>query len=152
MNVGVIVVNSGSSSIKYEAFELDGLRPAAKGLLERVGAPDSRLRHRWLTPSGTWEEIDETRPVADHRAGFSFILEVSGRSRAESAPLEIYGVGHRVVHGGEKFCEPSVIDDSVLNAIQDLVPLAPLHNPANIAGIKVMRDVLPGVPQVAVFD
>jgi len=148
----IIVVNSGSSSIKYETFELSGLVVAATGLLERIGAQDSRLNHRWLTPSGTWEEIVETRHIADHREGFSFILDVSSRARSGGAVPEIFAVGHRVVHGGEKFSEPVVIDDAVLSAIEELIPLAPLHNPANVTGIKVMRDLLPHVPQVAVFD
>jgi acetate kinase len=148
----VIVVNSGSSSIKYETFNLAGLSAVSKGLLERIGAQDSRLKHRWLTPDGRWEESGETRPVADHREGFSFILEVSSRARAGSAVPEIFAVGHRVVHGGEKFREPAIIDDATLGAIEKLVPLAPLHNPANVTGIKVMRELLPHVPQVAVFD
>lgn len=148
----VIVVNSGSSSIKYEGFELEGLTASAKGLLERIGTTDSRLKHRWLTPSGRWEEIVETRHVADHREGFSFILEVSDRARSGGAVPEIYAVGHRVVHGGEKFSQPAIIDDAALGTIEELIPLAPLHNPANVTGIKVMRELLPGVPQVAVFD
>ena len=148
----VIVVNSGSSSIKYEVFELGGLAAAAKGLLERIGAPDSKLKHKWLTPSGTWEEIVEARHVAGHREGFSFILEVSSRARSGSVVPEIFAVGHRVVHGGEKFSEPAIIDDAVLRAIEDLIPLAPLHNPANVTGISVLRELLPDVPQVAVFD
>lgn len=148
----VIVVNSGSSSIKYEAYDLKNLSSAAKGLLERIGTPASRLKHRWLTHSGSWEEIVETRRVADHREGFALILEVSGRARSGSEPPEIFGVGHRVVHGGEKFQEPAIIDDAVLEAIEQLVPLAPLHNPANVTGIRVMRDLLPHTPQVAVFD
>lgn len=148
----VIVVNSGSSSIKYEAFELEGLSAAAKGLLERIGTTDSRLKHRWLTPSGRWEEIVETRHVADHREGFSFILEVSDRARSGGAVPEIFAVGHRVVHGGEKFSQPAIIDDTALGTIEELIPLAPLHNPANVTGIKVMRELLPDVPQVAVFD
>ena len=148
----VIVVNSGSSSIKYETFDLDGLSAASKGLLERIGSSDSRLKHKWLTPHGKWEEIVDTRPVADHREGFSFILEVSSRARSGSAVPEIFAVGHRVVHGGEKFSEPAVIDDGTLRVIEELIPLAPLHNPANVTGIKVMRDLLPHVPQVAVFD
>lgn len=148
----VIVVNSGSSSIKYETFDVSGLVAAAKGLLERIGAQDSRLRHRWLTPSGRWEEIVETRHVDDHRAGSSFILEVSSRERSGSAVPEIFAVGHRVVHGGERFSEPSLIDDVALRTIEELIPLAPLHNPANVTGIKVMRELLPDVPQVAVFD
>lgn len=148
----VIVVNSGSSSIKYETFEMSGLAAVARGLLERVGAQDSRLKHRWLTPSGEWEEIVEARPVADHREGFCFILEVSGGARSARAAPEIFAVGHRVVHGGEKFSEPAIIDDSALRTIEELIPLAPLHNPANVTGIKVMRELLPDVPQVAVFD
>jgi acetate kinase len=148
----VIVVNSGSSSIKYEVFELEGLLASAKGLLERIGTTDSRLKHRWLTPSGRWEEIVETRHIADHLEGFSFILEVSGRALSGGAVPEIYAAGHRVVHGGEKFNQPAVIDDAALGTIEELIPLAPLHNPANVTGIKVMRELLPEVPQVAVFD
>jgi len=148
----VVVVNSGSSSIKYETYEQKGLVVAAQGLLERIGAQDSRLKHRWLTPSGKWEEIVETRHIADHRQGFSFILEVSSRAGAGEAVPEVFAVGHRVVHGGEKFSQPSIIDDKTLAAIDELVPLAPLHNPANVTGIKVMRELLPDVPQVAVFD
>jgi len=148
----VVVVNSGSSSIKYETFDLSSLSAASKGLLERIGSQDSRLKHRRLTPAGTWEEIVETRPVADHREGFSFILDVSSRVSAGSAVPEIFAVGHRVVHGGEKFSEPAIIDEAVLSAIEELIPLAPLHNPANVTGIKVMRGLLPHVPQVAVFD
>src|SRR5208283_5277888 len=148
----VIVVNSGSSSIKYEIFELNGLVAAANGLLERIGEQDSKLRHRRLNPSGTWEEIVETRHVADHREGASLILQVSSSERANSTEAEIFAVGHRVVHGGEKFSEPAIINDAVLSDIEALIPLAPLHNPANVIGIKVMRDLLPHVPQVAVFD
>ncbi len=148
----VIVINSGSSSIKYESFDLNGLSSVAKGILERIGTSDSILKHRWLTPSGIWEEIVETRPVADHREGFSFILEVSSRARSGGAEAEVFAVGHRVVHGGEKFREPAIIDDATLRVIEELIPLAPLHNPTNVRGIKVMRDLLPNVQQVAVFD
>ncbi len=148
----IIVFNSGSSSIKYEIFELSGLVAVAKGLLERIGAQDSRLKHRWLNPSGSWEEIVETRHIADHREGFSFILEVSSRARSDGGVPEIFAVGHRVVHGGEKFSQPEIIDDAALRTIEELIPLAPLHNPANVTGIKVMRELLPEVPQVAVFD
>lgn len=148
----VIVVNSGSSSIKYESFDLEECTSVAKGLLERIGAQDSRLKHHWLAPSGSWEEIVETRPVAGHREGFVFILEVSNRARTGSERPEVLGVGHRVVHGGEAFSEPTIIDDEVFNTIRQLIPLAPLHNPANVTGIEVMRELMPDVPQVAVFD
>jgi acetate kinase len=151
--VRVIVVNSGSSSIKYEAFDVSRFNASAKGLLERIGTSDSRLKHRWLDPSsGRWEEMTETRAVAGHREGFSLILEVSGRARAGTAPEAVFGVGHRVVHGGERFKEPAIVDDRTLEEIRQLIPLAPLHNPANLTGIEVMRELLPDVPQVAVFD
>ena len=148
----IIVVNSGSSSIKYETFDLSSLKAASKGLLERIGALDSRLKHQWLTSAGRWEEIIETRSVADHREGFSVILEVSSRARSGRTEPEVFAVGHRVVHGGEKFSEPTIIDDGAIETIRQLIPLAPLHNPANITGIEVMRELLPDVPQVAVFD
>lgn len=148
----VVVVNSGSSSIKYETFSLDGLAPVSRGLLERIGAKDSRLKHAWLSSAGKWEEVVETRQVAGHEEGISFILEVSGRSREEGAGQGIFAVGHRVVHGGEQFSEPAIIDDTTLEAMEELIPLAPLHNPANVTGIRVMRGLLPRVPQVAVFD
>jgi len=148
----IIVVNSGSSSIKYETFDLSSLKAASKGLLERIGALDSRLKHQWLTSAGRWEEIIETRSVADHREGFSVILEVSSRARSGRTAPEVFAVGHRVVHGGEKFSEPTIIDDGAIETIRQLIPLAPLHNPANITGIEVMRELLPDVPQVAVFD
>jgi len=149
----VIVVNSGSSSIKYESFDVSPFTASAKGLLERIGTSDSRLKHRWLDPtSGHWEEMAETRAIADHRQGFSLVLEVSSRAWAGTTPEAVFGVGHRVVHGGERFKEPAIIDDRTLEAIRQLIPLAPLHNPANLTGIEVMRELLPDVPQVAVFD
>jgi len=150
--VRVIVVNSGSSSIKYESFDVSPFTASAKGLLERIGTSDSRLKHRWLTPSGRWEEMAETRAIAGHREGFSLVLEVSSRARGGTTPEAVLGVGHRVVHGGERFKEPAIVDDRTLEEIRQLIPLAPLHNPANLTGIEVMRELLPDVPQVAVFD
>ena len=149
----VIVVNSGSSSIKYESFDVSPFAASANGLLERIGTSDSRLKHRWLdSASDRWEEMVETRAVVDHREGFSLVLEVSSRARAQTKPGTILAVGHRVVHGGERFKEPAIIDDRTLEEIRELIPLAPLHNPANLTGIEVMRELLPDVPQVAVFD
>ncbi len=148
----VIVVNSGSSSVKYEAFELEDFSLASKGLMEHVGPAERKLKHQWLSPSGKWEQIVETREVAGPLQAFAFILEVADRARAGRAIPEIFAVGHRVVHGGEKFREPAIIDDATLGEIEGLIPLAPLHNPANVTGIRMMRDLLPHVPQVAVFD
>ncbi|SCF11463.1 acetate/propionate family kinase [Micromonospora mirobrigensis] len=119
----VLVLNCGSSSVKYRLFDGDEVRD--KGLVERVGEPGGG--------------------PADHAAA---VREILGR-------LDLAGlraVGHRVVHGGRKFSEPVLIDDAVFAAIEELVPLAPLHNPANLAGIVAAREALPDVPQVAVFD
>jgi len=149
----VIVVNSGSSSIKYEVFALDNSASLVKGLLERIGTPEARLKHRRLTGSDDWEEIIETRSVADHGEGLQFILDVAARyPTTRGGPGEFYGFGHRVVHGGEVFREPVIIDDEVVRRIKDLIPLAPLHNPSNLAAIEVLRALRPDVPNVAVFD
>jgi acetate kinase len=149
----VIVVNSGSSSIKYEVFALDDCTTLVKGMLERIGTHEARFRRRWLADSGEWEEMIETRPIADHREGFQFLLDVAVRyPTTRVAPGAFFGFGHRVVHGGEVFHEPVLIDDEVIARIKALIPLAPLHNPPNVAAIEVLRALRPDVPNVAVFD
>jgi acetate kinase len=148
----IVVVNSGSSSIKYESFDLDGLVSCSAGNLERIGTEDSRLTHRWRTAAGGWDQITQARPVPDHQQGFRLIWRTLADGRCGSGSPDICAVGHRVVHGGEKFKEPALIDDASIATIDELSPLAPLHNPANVTGIKVMRQLLPEVPQVAVFD
>jgi acetate kinase len=149
----VIVVNSGSSSIKYEVFALDDCTSLVQGLLERIGTREARFRRRRLTDSGDWEEYTETRPIADHREGFQFLLDVAARHpTARVGPGDFFGFGHRVVHGGEVFREPVIVDDEVVRQIKDLIPLAPLHNPPNVVAIEVLRALRPDVPNVAVFD
>jgi len=148
----IVVVNSGSSSIKYEIFDVNDLTTLTRGMLESIGSSRSRLKHQALAPDGTWQELVEESPIADHRDGFAYILETTRRTRAGNGPSGIYGVGHRVVHGGEAFKESVVIDPAVLASVERLIPLAPLHNPANLTGIRIMGDLLPDVPQVAVFD
>jgi len=147
----ILVINAGSSSIKFELFEMPSERGVANGLLERIGEPESRLA--WRTAAAKDKTI-EARPVADHAEGLRWIL--AALTQGAGAPVadmsEIGAVGHRVVHGGEKFREPAIIDDATLGEIEGLIPLAPLHNPANVTGIRMMRDLLPHVPQVAVFD
>ena len=149
----VIVVNSGSSSIKYEVFALADGASLVRGLLERIGTPEARLKHCRLTDAGDWEEIVETRPVGDHHEGFQFILDVAARyPTTRDVPGAFFGFGHRVVHGGEVFREPVIIDDEVVRQIKELIPLAPLHNPPNVVAIEVLRALRPDVPNVAVFD
>ncbi|MEU0180126.1 acetate kinase [Streptomyces sp. NPDC006207] len=127
----VLVLNSGSSSVKYQLLDMaDGSRPAA-GIVERIGEPGE---------------------VADHAEALKTVAEeLAARGLGLDSP-ELAAVGHRVVHGGTRFTEPTLIDDEVLAAVEELVPLAPLHNPANVTGIRVARDLRPDLPQVAVFD
>jgi acetate kinase len=145
----ILVLNSGSSSIKFELFVMPEERVEARGLLQRIGEPEAELR---ATIGG--RERVEKRVVPTHSEGLSWILDAlvdpaRGGLRALS---EIGAVGHRVVHGGEAFSAPVLVTDDVVRAIEDHVDLAPLHNPPNLLGIQRARELLPGVPQVAVFD
>jgi acetate kinase len=148
----VLVINSGSSSIKYQLFDMSGKTVLARGLLERIGEPVSCLTHHTRREQGDSTDTTRKMPVENHRAGFQVIGEVLSESGAVRDSGELYGIGHRVVHGGEAFKEPTLIDEKVVAAIRELIPLAPLHNPANLTGIEVALQFAPHVPQVAVFD
>jgi len=145
----VLVVNCGSSSIKYSVFEAESIEEIAGGLLERIGSKTAALKHRVGSNSVALEV--EAR---DHRQGLEQVLGIlhGGEVRAVESLMEIIAVGHRVVHGGDTFFESTFIDERVLEAIRDWAELAPLHNPPNIAGIEAAQSLLPGIPQVAVFD
>ena len=142
----VLVVNAGSSSLKYQVLDATTGETAATGLVEQIGGR-GRLQH---TTGGRTSTVDVSCP--DHRAA----LEAARSALREHGPdlmaTPPIAVGHRVVHGGPLFTEPVVIDDGVIAAIRELVPLAPLHNPANLEGILSARESFPDVPQVAVFD
>ena len=149
----VLVVNSGSSSFKYQLIDVENRTALASGLVERIGEGTGRVKHRDETRAdggdSTWE-----REVAipDHTAGFGEMIasfEEHGPSLADNAPV---AVGHRVVHGGRRFFEPTVITDLVKINIEDLSDLAPLHNPAAVQGIDAAQQAFPDVPHVAVFD
>ena len=148
----VAVINCGSSSIKYEVFDREKRIKLATGLVERIGSSEGRMRQSRLQADGTFVEQVHTKPLADHREAFYFMADVNRDDRIIRDDAELFCVGHRVVHGGELFREPAVIDDGVIDAIRGLIPLAPLHNPSNILGIEAARMRFPGVPQVAVFD
>ncbi|MEU9608780.1 acetate kinase [Streptomyces sp. NPDC048057] len=145
----VLVLNSGSSSVKYQLLDMgDGARLAV-GLVERIGERTSRLVH---TPGDGGEPRERTAPIADHEAALKAVAqELSADGLGLDSP-ELAAIGHRVVHGGLKFSAPTVVDDEVLAEIERLVPVAPLHNPANIVGIRTARALRPDLPQVAVFD
>jgi len=148
----VVVINSGSSSVKYEVFESSNLSVLSSGLLERIGENESQHTHRTYEASGTVKETVRRGRVANHEEGFRFILSMPAESPMIKSSAELLGIGHRVVHGGDAFREPVLIDENVMETIRDLIPLAPLHNPANLLGIEAVRRVFPSVPQVAVFD
>jgi acetate kinase len=147
MGEHVLVLNCGSSSIKYQLVDVaDGTVPA-RGLAERIGEASGRLRH-----SGPGQEINKEDRIADHEAGLAAILAAFEQTGPPLTSARLAAVGHRVVHGGAKFADPVLITDEVIDAIDRLTALAPLHNPANLAGIRVAQAALPDTPQVAVFD
>jgi acetate kinase len=141
----VFVVNCGSSSLKYRLVDVDTGEALGSGLADRVGRPDARLVHR-----GPRGETSEPRRLRDHEQALDAVLEICARLGPTLEGLT--AVAHRVVHGGDRFSAPVLIDDDVLAAVRDLAELAPLHNPVNAVGIDVARRAFPGVPQVAVFD
>ncbi|MFJ4773423.1 acetate kinase [Streptomyces uncialis] len=145
----VLVLNSGSSSVKYQLLDMrDGSRPAG-GLVERIGEGSSRLVH---TRPGSGEVRERTEPIADHAAALKAVAaELAADGLGLDSP-ELAAIGHRVVHGGKHFTEPTLIDEAVLAEIERLIPVAPLHNPANLTGIRTARELRPDLPQVAVFD
>ena len=142
----VLVINTGSSSIKYQLFEMDGHKVLASGLVERIGEVGARLTHR----PGDGEPLVVEDRVADHSEGFE---RVFGAFVAAGGPIgDLAGIGHRVVHGGDRLTAPTLIDDATIAAIADQAPLAPLHNPSNLLGIRIAMASFPDTPQVAVFD
>ncbi|MEU4996947.1 acetate kinase [Streptomyces sp. NPDC021622] len=147
----VLVLNSGSSSVKYQLLDMRDSSRLAVGLVERIGEETSRLKHTPLTGGGA-EEREREEPIADHEAALKAVsAELAADGLGLDSP-ELAAIGHRVVHGGLKFSAPTVITDEVLAEIQRLVPVAPLHNPANITGIRTAQALRPDLPQVAVFD
>ena len=146
----VLVINAGSSSLKYQLINTTNNDVIAKGLCERIGIEGSKLTHK---PAGKEETVIE-QPMANHADAIKLVIAalLDEKHGVIKSMDEIGAVGHRVVHGGEYFNKSVIIDDSVKKAIEACSELAPLHNPANLTGIKACEEVMPGVPQVAVFD
>ena len=147
--MNILVINAGSSSLKYQLLDPDTQEVLAKGLCERIGI-DGHLKH---TPTGK-DVFDADVDMPDHEVAIKEVMNILMHNHygvIESMD-EIDAVGHRVVHGGEQFTKSVLIDRKVLKGIRDCVPLAPLHNPANLIGIEACEDVMPGKPMVAVFD
>ncbi|HTJ72200.1 MAG TPA: acetate kinase [Actinospica sp.] len=156
MKQAVLVLNVGSSSIKYQLLELDtdidtdsGSR-LATGLVDRIGDSEGsgKLTHR--QPDA--EPYEVTTPFADHEHALAAVLAAFRDAGPDLDKIRLTAVGHRVVHGGSEFTEATVLDEAALAKIRELIPLAPLHNPPNVTGIEAAQRAFPGVPQVAVFD
>ena len=143
----VLVINSGSSSIKYQLVDPETGDAIAKGIVERIGDSMGIVRHVH-GESVTEEEI----PIADHTVGMREVLRLFDAEGPTLAEAGIVAVGHRIVQGGRHFDGPALITDEVRDLIEELCPLAPLHNPAHLKGIDVARELMPDVPHVAVFD
>jgi len=150
----ILVINTGSSSIKYELFDMDNHLAVASGMAEKIGEDTSLIIHKRILPNGESVEKMEEVLIADHHEGMKRIVDLL--VDPELGPIQdksdISAIGHRVVHGGETFHSTTIIDEEVIAAIRENIPLAPLHNPPNLVGIEVARSVFPDATQVAVFD
>lgn len=146
----ILVINSGSSSIKYRLFDMTDESLLAKGLVERIGIKDSLINHY---PAGK-DFIKKQIDIPDHRKGIALVIEalLNKQYGVIKDISEIAAVGHRVVHGGEKYSGSVLINKEVMDTLNEFIELAPLHNPPNILGIKVCQELLPNIPQVGVFD
>ena len=147
----ILVLNCGSSSVKYQLINMaNNAELLAIGLLDRIGLKDSVLKHQ---PKGK-EKYKLIQDVPDHEVGINLILKVllDPDHGVLTSIEDIFAVGHRVAHGGEKFSESALITEEVMKNIEEVIELAPLHNPANLKGIQSMKKLLPNVPMVAVFD
>ena len=150
----ILVINTGSSSIKYELFDMEHHQILASGTAEKIGEETGVLTHKIIKADGKLTKTEEEAVFSDHHQGLNRIVEllIDKEHGVIQDKSEITAVGHRVVHGGEAFQAPTIIDEEVIAAIKENIPLAPLHNPPNLTGIEVARAIFPDAPQVAVFD
>jgi len=146
----VLVINCGSSSLKYQLLDMTDERVLAKGLVERIGLDDGR--HSYFRPGS--QDVSETLPIEDHARAMELVLAALTHvdHGVIASMTEVAAVGHRVVHAGEKYSGSVLIDQAVIDALIECISLAPLHNPANITGIEAARQVMPTTPMVGVFD
>ncbi|MDO5707700.1 MAG: acetate kinase [Andreesenia angusta] len=148
--MNILVINCGSSSLKYQLIDMDNEKELAKGLAERIGIEGSRVKHEVIGK----EKVIIEKPMPDHKRALEIVIEslADDEIGAIKSMDEIGAVGHRVVHGGENFTKSEIIDDKVMEGIRECIDIAPLHNPPNIMGIEACQEIMPNVPMVAVFD
>ncbi|BDQ36793.1 acetate kinase [Pseudodesulfovibrio nedwellii] len=149
----VLVINSGSSSIKYQLLDMNNESVLCTGLVERIGEEVGRLTHRIAPDTEDAKKIKLEQPISDHEVGMTLAIDlICGENGVVKDKSEIAAIGHRIVHGGEKLHEPTLVDDAVVEELEKIIPLAPLHNPGHLAGIRVARHLFADVPQVVVMD
>ena len=146
----ILVLNCGSSSLKYQLIDMDGEKVLAKGLVERIGIAGSRIKHTKTGMEAVTREVD----FPTHTPAIKYVLDmlVDKEYGVLESLDELAAAGHRIVHGGEKFTTSVLVTPEVVKGIEEVIPLAPLHNPANLQGLKAVMEVLPGKPNVVVFD
>lgn len=151
--MNILVVNAGSSSIKYQLIDMETEQPLSSGIVERIGLGEGNIKHKYVV-NGEEKKVSETFPIPDHTVGLKRVAELltDKDMGVIDDPSEIQAVGHRLVHGGESFTKTVVINDEVKAKVKELFPLAPLHNPANLIGVEVAETVFPNATQVGVFD
>ncbi|MDF2892945.1 MAG: acetate kinase [Clostridia bacterium] len=146
----VLVINCGSSSLKYQLINMENEEVLAKGICERIGIEGSFLKHQ----PGEGDKVTVEKPMPTHMEAIQSVIEalIDANHGVIKSMSEINAVGHRVVHAGEKFAYSVILNDEVMNALNECIELAPLHNPPNIIGIEACQKLMPGVPMVGVFD
>jgi acetate kinase len=151
--MNILVVNAGSSSIKYQLIDMKTELPLSSGLVERIGLEEGVITHKTFV-NGEEKKIKETFPIPNHTIGLKRVAELLTDKKIGviDNPSEIQAVGHRLVHGGEAFTKTVIITEEVKEKVKELFPLAPLHNPANLTGVEVAEQVFPNAVQIGVFD
>ena len=147
----ILVINSGSSSIKFRLVEIKNFFPRVDGILERIGTKHSTSSFFVYDENGEKKKLEEQILISDHTEGFKLLIDYL-LNKAFLIKTDLIAIGHRVVHGGERFKHSVLITKSVVDAIRETIPLAPIHNSVNLKGIEICQEAFPEVPQVAVFD
>ncbi len=150
----ILVLNSGSSSVKYQLLQMRDKTLLASGLVERIGESAGEVTHQKRPGSPKERTFSRQQEIPDHATALDLVVKlITGEDTGVVKDISgIQGVGHRIVHGGETFSAPILVDETVVQGIRDQIPLAPLHNPGGLAGIETARRLMPGIPNVAVFD
>ncbi|MBU0945224.1 MAG: acetate kinase [Bacteroidetes bacterium] len=148
----ILVLNSGSSSLKFQLFDTSNLHPLASGIIEQIGEESSQASLKFTDSQGNPQQISQELSIPEHKTAIATMSSLLKESNLLLHLNKLKGIGHRVVHGGETFHQPVLIDKTVMAGIHDLIPLAPLHNPAHLMSMEVTMEQAPHTPQVAVFD